>query len=151
MKLPDNNWIKYEFDGEDRIRKVIDQRGKVSETIYDDGGRVEYLKAADGATVRYEYDKCGNIKKETNPMGATVEKTYDKIGNVLTVKDSEGKEVHHKDTILSSQLMIYESILSIALDRDALDQYSDGSYSIEISTRVGTGEKVVAYTGTLVA
>ena len=69
----------------------------------------------------------------------------------VTVKDSDGKEVHHKDTILSSQLMTYESILSMALDRDALDQYTDGSYTIEISTRVGTGEKIVAYSGKLTA
>lgn len=69
----------------------------------------------------------------------------------VSVKDADGKEVHHKDTILSSQLMVYESILSVALDRDALDQYTDGSYTVEISTRVGTGEKIVAYSGKLVA
>jgi len=37
------------------------------------------------------------------------------------------------------------------LRRDDLLPYSDGNYTLEISTRIGTGEKPVVYTGTLTA
>ena len=67
----------------------------------------------------------------------------------VSVTDQQGKEVYHKDTIISHMLMTYTTLLQTAVVENELSAYADGNHTITISTWVNTGEKLVAYQGTL--
>ena len=90
ITLPDGNTVQYQYDGEDRPVKMIDQENEITTVQYDAGGRVKSKQFPDGGVIQYTYDAVGNVTKETNQKGAVVTRTYDPNGNVLTVKDHAG-------------------------------------------------------------
>ena len=67
----------------------------------------------------------------------------------VSVTDADGKEVYHKDTIISHMLMPKTTLLNTAVTAKDLEAYADGNHTITISTWVNTGEKLVAYSGLL--
>ena len=72
----------------------------------------------------------------------------------LTVKDSNGKAVYTKSMNVYSPGLdkCYEPVsLFLISNANDLKPYSDGKYTVEITAQIGTGEKLVAYTGTLTA
>ena len=72
----------------------------------------------------------------------------------LVIKDSNGKEVYDKTVNAYPQGLekCYEPVsLLLVANANDLAPYTDGKYTVEISVRIGTGEKLVAYTGTLTA
>lgn len=80
--------------------------------------------------------------------GATVSANYPLSDITLTVKDSSGKAVYRYTNPIND-LNIRQSTISGAVKTNALSGYRDGTYTVEISCRVGTGEKLIAYSGTL--
>lgn len=69
------------------------------------------------------------------------------------VKDAEGKQVYRRlfpvYNIIGIQLRRVH-LAPYAIDPEELKPFADGKHTIEISARIGTGEKPVVYTGTLV-
>lgn len=92
----------------------------------------------------------GESVKTSDLSRAIISSNYIMSDITVSITDSTGKEVYHRDEILYATLMPYESLMSAAAPKADLDQYADGSHTITVSTRVSTGEKVVAYTGTLI-
>lgn len=97
----EENEIKYEYDGEDRLTKVIDQAGNITETQYDKAGRITFKNFPDGSQIGYAYDKVGNVIEETNQKGAVTRKTYDAMGNVLSITDNDGNITMYQYNALS--------------------------------------------------
>ena len=81
---------------------------------------------------------------------AIIRSNYIMSDITVAVKDAQGKEVYHNDFIIFNNLMPYEMILSGTFSREEVEPYADGNHTVCISTRVSTGEKIVAYTGKLI-
>jgi hypothetical protein len=99
------------------------------------------------------FSHTGDTITITQLATATVKSNYCISDITFIVKDASGNEVYkHTGFAHIGGLGIpYEASTSVALSRDDLLPYTDGKYTIEISTRIGTGEKPVIYTGTLTA
>ena len=91
----------------------------------------------------------GDTVKLNDLSRAQIQCNYIMSDITVSVTNAEGKEVYHKDTIISHMLMPKTTLLNTAVSVKELDSYADGNHTITISTWVNTGEKLVAYTGTL--
>lgn len=97
------------------------------------------------------FSHTGDSVAITQLSTATITSNYS-IANIhFVVKDKSGNEVYKNTGFASTMGALYEAPVSTALNRDDLLPYTDGNYTIEISARIGTGEKPVVYTGTLTA
>ena len=86
--------------------------------------------------------------------GCTLTSNYAISDMTLTVKDADGKEVYsYTHNVYPAGLRKTYDPASLAelVNSEALASYTNGNYTVEISARIGTGEKLVAYTGTLTA
>lgn len=92
----------------------------------------------------------GDSVKATDLARASIKSNYIMSDITVSVTDSSGKEVYHNDSILFATLMPYEGLVNVAAPKAELEKYADGNHTVTVSTRVSTGEKIVAYTGTLV-
>ena len=90
----------------------------------------------------------GNSVSVSALSGATVSANYPLSDVTVTVKDSSGKAVYRYTNPIND-LNIRQSSISGAVKVNALFGYRDGTYTVEISCRVGTGEKLTAYSGKL--
>lgn len=93
----------------------------------------------------------GESVKTAELARATIKSNYIMSDITVSVADSSGKEVYHNDAILFATLMPYEAMINVAAPKAELDKYADGNHTVTVSTRVGTGEKIVAYQGTLIS
>ena len=92
----------------------------------------------------------GDSIKTADLSRAMLKSNYIMSDITVSITDTSGKEVYHNDAILYTTLMPFEAMMNVAAPKSVLDQYADGNHTITVSSRVSTGEKVVAYTGTLV-
>lgn len=92
----------------------------------------------------------GDSVKTSAIARATIKSNYFMSDISVSVTDSSGKEVYHNDVIIYNVLMPYETTLNGVAPKAELDKYADGNHTITVTTRVSTGEKIVAYQGTLV-
>lgn len=92
----------------------------------------------------------GDSVKASDLSRATIKSNYIMSDISVSVTDSNGKEVYHNDDILFTSLMPYSGMMSAAAPKAELDKYADGNHTVTVSSRVSTGEKIVAYTGTLI-
>ena len=90
----------------------------------------------------------GDSVKVTDLARATIKSNYIMSDITVSVTDASGKEVYHNDAILFATLMPYEGLMNVAAPKGELEKYADGSHTVTVSTRVSTGEKIVAYQGT---
>ena len=102
-------------------------------------------KAEASLSVSGDSVKTGDLSR------ATIKSNYIISDITVSVTDASGKEVYHNDEILFATLMPYSGIMTAAAPKAELDKYADGNHTVTVSTRVSTGEKIVAYTGTLVS
>ena len=83
---------------------------------------------------------------------ATVKANYSISDITITVKNSKGKEVYSYlfpvYTVYS--IPAYEAGVMGAVVKADLEKYETGKYTVEVSARLGTGEKPVLYSGKLV-
>ncbi len=80
-------------------RSVYDQRGRLVARIgpggrtirynYDAAGRLTSLSDA-GRTYQFEYDAGGNLLREVNPRGGITTRTHDPLGRLTSVRDPAG-------------------------------------------------------------
>jgi RHS repeat-associated protein len=115
----------YEYDALDRVTRITDPLGQITETLYDRNGRVAaervhhrqadgtYVVRAvathrydaadrrvatidvDGHATRFAYDESGNLVAETDANGRTTRYEYDPMGRRTTVIDGAG---HRSET-----------------------------------------------------
>jgi RHS repeat-associated protein len=69
LTSPNGRWMRFTYDGSNRVTQAKDNIGR---------------------TVNYEYDTGGRLWKVTNPAGGVTEYTYDSSNRMLTVKDARG-------------------------------------------------------------
>ncbi|PGZ92182.1 DNRLRE domain-containing protein [Bacillus sp. AFS029533] len=91
----DNKGItSYEYDGQNRLTKITDPVGKITEYTYDGvGNRISESNTENGvtSTTVYTYDNDNNeLKKIIYPDGSTISYSYDANGNILTKTDKSG-------------------------------------------------------------
>ena len=79
----------------------------------------------------------------------TVTSNYAISDITVSVKDADGKEVYSKTEAAYLENLVNFSVKLELLDAEGLKPYADGKHTVEISARIGTGEKPVVYTGTL--
>lgn len=84
----------YEYDGQNRLTKIVYPTGKITEYTYDAAGnRASVSNTVSGvaSTTSYTYDADSNeLKTITNSDGSQISYTYDVNGNTLTKGDSTG-------------------------------------------------------------
>ena len=73
------------------------------------------------------------------------------ISSVRTiVTNAQGNEIYNKNIIAASNLDCSYSMVSF-IEKEALQKLAGNGCQIQVLTRIGTGEEVSAYTGTLVS
>ncbi len=81
---------------------------------------------------------------------ATVTCNYSISDLTVVIKDANGKQVYRKLTPIHDTSPNHRTAeVGKAATAMELSQYADGKHTIEISARIGPGEKPVVYTGTL--
>ena len=117
--VPGGHISTYEYDELDRLKKVTDAEGRITETMYDPVGRVvrvvetvdlamgttqdrvaytytpngkqKTLSDAKSNTISYDYDGFDRLEGTTYPDGSFAEATYDANGNVKTRRSRAGE------------------------------------------------------------
>ncbi len=83
-------------------------------------------------------------------LQATITSNYSISDVTIVIKDENGKQVFRNlAPAYKARIPIPTAKVELAYTTD-MAQYADGKHTIEISARIGTGEKPVVYTGTLV-
>lgn len=142
-----SNGIPYEVEGGvDVVMTFLDllNNGYLPFTFAELNKQDPVEKAVATLSVSGDSVKTGDLAR------ATIKSNYIMSDITVSITDGNGKEVYHNDSILYNALMPYEGLVNVAAPKAELDKYADGNHTITVSTRVGTGEKLVAYTGTLV-
>lgn len=82
---------------------------------------------------------------------ATVTCNYSISDLTIVVKDENGKQVYRKLTPMYYGDSVKQKNVNVSKAANAfeLTEFADGKHTIEISARIGTGEKPVIYTGIL--
>jgi len=80
---------------------------------------------------------------------ATVVSNYSISDIFVVIRDAEGKQLF-ESVSRKSDFYEEESLLVGVIKRDKMQQYANGNNTIEISCQLYNGQKLVAYTGTLV-
>ena len=146
----------YENKVKANLEKIVENRG-LGNLIYDIKVPVETVVEKDG-------DKEKEVEKSETTMDytgetvnfyqlslATVTSNYSISDLTVVVKDADGKQVFRKLTNIHDTSPNHRTAsVGVAATAMDLSKFADGKHTIEISARIGTGEKPVVYTGTLV-
>jgi len=96
-------------------------------------------------------DYTGDTVTVADLRKAKITSNYWMSDITITVKDEKGNEVYR------STMPVYYGIRAKTMEGEVslvassvLDEYADGKHTVEVSSRISTGEKPVVYTGTLV-
>ncbi|NET90612.1 MAG: RHS repeat protein, partial [Kamptonema sp. SIO1D9] len=128
---PDGQVTRYEYDDVNRINRVIDETtGVVSETVYDNVGRVDHRTIIVGEgtpeeeryTTSYTYYDDGRVKTTTDPKGNTWTYEYtlftttviDPLGRRTTTVQTENylpQEIRYADGSTSSSEYLFDNNL----------------------------------------
>ena len=81
-------------------------------------------------------------------MSAKLSANYPISDVTFIVKDQNGNRVKSV-TVPTLDLNIREYFLAEAVRTAQLEGYADGKHTVEVSTRISTGEKLTVYDGTL--
>ena len=141
-----SNGIPYEVEGGvDVVMTFMDvfNNGYLPFTFAELNGQNAVEKAE--ASLNYP----GNTIKADELSRAVIKSNYIMSDISVSVVDASGKEVYRNDYIIYHMLMPYEAIMSAAAPVQELQKYADGNHTVTVSTRVSTGEKIVAYEGVL--
>lgn len=142
-----SNGEPYEMQGRVDYTKSFQQ-------VYDDGYLpftfAELIKQNPVEKAEVHLSIAGDTVKLSELSRGQINCNYIMSDITVSVTDQEGKEVYHKDTIISHMLMPFTTPLQTAVSQKDLTAYADGNHTITISTWVNTGEKLVAYQGVLI-
>ncbi|MEW5801617.1 MAG: Ig-like domain-containing protein [bacterium] len=97
----EGNASRYEYDALDRIVKVTDSLGGITEYTYDDRGNLITLKDPENRITRYVYNKNNRLVKEIRPMNEETVCEYDAAGNRTAIMDAKGQKISHEYDELS--------------------------------------------------
>ncbi len=75
-------WIAFDYDQRNRIKRAYDSFRREVRYGYDDGGRLASAEASDGAMRLYRYTDRDEMQRISEP-GRTVENVYDAEGRVI--------------------------------------------------------------------
>ena len=95
-------------------------------------------------------DYSGQAISISNLKKAVVTCNYSISDITLTVKNAEGKQVYRKlSKAYFPTIPVHTAKVKISVVPKELWKFADGKHTVEISARIGTGEKPVVYTGNL--
>ncbi len=95
-------------------------------------------------------DYSGDTITISQLMNATISSNYSISDVTIVIKDENGKQVlRNLAPAYRARIPIPTAKVALAYTTD-MDNYADGKHTVEISARIGTGEKPVIYTGKLV-
>ncbi len=143
-------------DGTDYTRIGVDTKFTFAE-IYNEGyipftfAELVGQKPVDESVTSMSY--TGKTATVAQLTGATVTSNYSISDITIVVKDADGNQVY-RNLVASNDFDRYKPghtqvDVSVAVDADALAAYTDGKHTVEVSARIGTGEKPVVYEGLL--
>ena len=143
-----SNGIDYEVEG------GVDVTVSFLE-LYNDGylpftiAELNKEKPVDKAQTTFD---CKDASVSAAALGQyTVTSNYAISDITVSVKDADGKQVYSKTEVAYLENLVNFSVKMELVDAEALKPYADGKHTIEISARIGTGEKPAVYTGMLTA
>jgi len=84
--------IKYEYDKNRKISKLIDQAGNTWDFERDEKGKVTKFKDPLGNKNEYLYDENGNLVEIKNPIGEKMSFEYDENNNIIKIVYPDGSK-----------------------------------------------------------
>jgi large repetitive protein len=81
---------KTEYDGEGRLKQMVDVNGKSVNIGYDLNSSTQTVIDQLGYTTTYVYDDRGNVTQELDAKGGVILRTYDESNNLLSETDADG-------------------------------------------------------------
>jgi YD repeat-containing protein len=82
MEARSNRWMKFDYDGKDRISRAYDSNGHEVRYEYDENGRLTTVTASEGTVRRYTYTKQDQMATINDPA-TTIENAYDDNGRCV--------------------------------------------------------------------
>ncbi len=82
-----NKYLDFEYDGDNRLYKIINPDSTFTEFGYDANGNRTSMKDPRGNTTTYTYDELNRIKVENPPGGPYNSYYYDAHDNMVRVRD----------------------------------------------------------------
>ena len=95
-------------------------------------------------------DYTGDTMNINQLINATISGNYSISDVTIVIKDENGKQVFRNLAPAYTSGIPVPSAKGALANTPELESYADGKHTIEISARIGTGEKPVLYTGTFV-
>ena len=164
------------IDGEKSTITLLDQWPNSSKGTQSNGKDIYYMGGPEGTfTFAKLYEKgylpftfaefLGTDPVEKGEVGSNVatatvtpnrlkgmqlSSNYPITNGTTTIKDAEGKVLYTAITFAPTSNIKKNFGIGVSLDMDVVNKLANGTNTVEIVLQIGTGEKLVAYSGTLV-
>jgi RHS repeat-associated protein len=136
----EGNTTRFDYDGLNRLTRIIDAQGNVTERVFDARNNVVAVTDSNGGTTRSEYDRANRLVRTTRPMGQVTTYAYDAAGNLTSVVDAKGQKIVYgydelHRLVRADYYAAGDHVTPVKTDQfayDALNQlvsYDDGSTS----------------------
>ncbi len=137
---PEGKITRFEYDALNRLVKVTDASGGMTERAYDARGNLASIRDPNGGLTRIQYDRSHRPVRVIRPMGETTDYEYDAAGNLAQVLDSRGQMISREYDELSRLVLMNHYTVDDPVtpvktvrftydDLGNLTSYSDGTTS----------------------
>ena len=82
---PKGDTLNIKYDAADRLAEVTDQRSLTTQYFYDGFGDLQTLISPDTGTTQYDYDKAGNRTRQLDARGIETTYIYDALNRLYIV------------------------------------------------------------------
>lgn len=131
----------YEYDGEGRIRKIIQPTGEEIVYTYDKRGNCLTETDGRGNSYVYTYDAASNLTSSTDPLGNKTSYIYDIYGRCVKVTDPKGNGTAYAYDGNGNCIRQTDAAGTVtAMTYDALNRLT------KISVKTSGGENVTSFT-----
>ncbi|GEM_PF-674141 len=86
-----NSITQYEYDAQDRVRKILAPDGGVTELVYDQRGRLKDVYDPRRLRTTYTYNAFGDVVSRSSPDTGSIKYTYDIGGRKIEERYNDGK------------------------------------------------------------
>lgn len=85
----------YEYDSQNRVKKVTAPDGGTVSYAYDAKGNLQYLRDPRGLQTSFDYSGLGQVTRVTSPDSGATDYAYDSAGRLASETGADGKTIQY--------------------------------------------------------
>jgi|GEM_PF-1196244 len=90
------NILQYQYNGLNKVSKIIDPKSKTTVFTYDDLGRLVSVTNAKQEVTKYKYDNTDNLIEIVDGNTRSTKYKYDQLGRLITTEKPDGSKEYCK-------------------------------------------------------